>query len=58
MAGKVSYLRVDRMNYHYGTWVYARHGLEEKLTDEYFQLTKQDIASQWEKLGIDCRIVF
>jgi DNA repair photolyase len=58
LAGKVDYLLVDRMNYDYGAWVYRKHGLEDKLTDDFFQRTAQGLSSTCRELGIDCRVVF
>ena len=34
LKGKVDYLLIDRMNYHYADWVYKKYGLEDYLTDE------------------------
>ena len=45
LKGKVDYLLIDRMNYHYADWVYKKYGLEDKLTDESFYRTKQALAS-------------
>jgi DNA repair photolyase len=45
LKGKVDYLLIDRMNYHYADWVYKKYGLEDYLTDEYFYRTKQALAS-------------
>ena len=58
LAGKVDYLLVDRMNYDYGTWVYRKHGLEDKLTDDFFRRAAQGLSSTCRELGIDCRVVF
>ena len=55
LAGKVDYVIVDRMNYHYGDWVYRKHGLDEKKTDDFFYRTRQEISSAFGKLGIDVR---
>ncbi len=52
LAGKVDYVRVDRMNYHYADWVYRKYGLEDKLTDDYFYRTEQTLAASFAKLGI------
>jgi len=35
LKGKVDYLLLDRMNYHYADWVYRKYGLEDKLTSHY-----------------------
>jgi DNA repair photolyase len=58
LAGKVDYVLVDRMNYHYGDWVYRKHGFKEELTDGFFLRTAAELASTCEELGIACRVVF
>ena len=45
LKGKVDYLLIDRMNYHYADWVYRKYGLEDKLTDDFFYRTRQKLAS-------------
>ena len=32
LKGKIDYLLIDRMNYHYADWVYRKYNLEDKLT--------------------------
>ena len=51
LVGKVDYVRLDRMNYHYGDWVYRKYGLEEYLTDEYFSGTVATLASTFRSRG-------
>jgi hypothetical protein len=58
LEGKVDYILVDRMNYHYGDWVYAKYGLADELSDEGFRRTGREIASGCQRLGIDCRLIF
>jgi DNA repair photolyase len=55
LAGKVDYVIVDRMNYHHADWVYRKHGLDEKKTDDFFYRTRREISSTFGKLGIDVR---
>ena len=43
LKGKINYLLVDRMNYHYADWVYRKNGLEDKLTDDFFNETRQKL---------------
>jgi DNA repair photolyase len=45
LKGKVDYLLIDRMNYHYADWVYRKYGLEEKLTEDFFYRTRQKLTS-------------
>jgi DNA repair photolyase len=44
LKGKVDYLLIDRMNYHYADWIYRRYGLEDKLTDDFFHRTRQKLT--------------
>ncbi len=52
LAGKVDNVLVDRMNYHYADWVYRKYGLEDKMTDEYFELTERRLTADFSQLGI------
>src|SRR5512143_2522187 len=54
LAGKVDSVLLDRMNYHYGDWVYRKYGLEDKMTDEYFSLAESILTSEFARLGISC----
>jgi len=45
LTGKVDYVVIDRMNYHYADWLYRKYGLEDYLTDDYLYRTKQALAS-------------
>lgn len=45
LKGKIDYLLIDRMNYHYADWVYREHGLEDTRTDDFFHRTRQKFAS-------------
>ncbi len=52
LAGKIDYVRLDRMNYHYGDWVYRKYNLEAKMTDDYFFRTEQQLQTTFTKLGV------
>ncbi len=54
LAGKVDYVRLDRMNYHYADWVYRKHGLTDKMTDGYFRHAAGVLSSAFAELGIMC----
>jgi len=58
LAGKIEYVLVDRLNYHYADWVYRKYGLEDKRSDEYFQRIGRELASGFRKLNIPCNIIF
>jgi DNA repair photolyase len=55
LEGNVDSVILDRMNYHYGDWVYRKYGLEDKKTDEYFTKTVQVLGSAFSKIGISCK---
>ncbi|OPX64456.1 radical SAM protein [Methanoregula sp. PtaB.Bin085] len=44
LKGKVDYVFIDRMNYHYADHVYREHGLEYALTDEYFERLREALT--------------
>lgn len=58
LVGKIDYLLVDHMNYRYAVSLYRKHGLEDKLTADFFDRTARELAAICEKSGIACRIVF
>ncbi len=45
LKGKIEYLLIDRMNYHYADGLYRKYGMEDTLTDDYFYQTRQKLAS-------------
>jgi DNA repair photolyase len=58
LQGKVDYILVDRMNYNHADWVYRKYGLQDKLSDEFFQAAGHQIASDCNELGIPCNLTF
>jgi DNA repair photolyase len=58
LAGKVDYVLVDRLNYHYADWVYRKYGLEDSRSDEFFQRMGRELASRFGKLNIPCHLTF
>ena len=58
LRGKVDYVLIDRMNYHYGDWVYREHNLESAKSDSFFFLRGKELASAFEKAGIECHVLF
>ena len=45
LKGKIDYVLIDRMNYHYADWVYRKYGLEDQHTDDFLERVKQEFAS-------------
>jgi DNA repair photolyase len=58
LSGKVDYVLVDRLNYHYADWVYRKYGLEDKHSTEFFQRMGRELASRFGKLNIPCHITY
>ncbi len=58
LSGKVDYVVVDRMNYHYGDWVYRKHNLESTMSNNFFSLKGRELTFTFGKQGIECRVVF
>jgi len=58
LGGKVDYVLIDRMNYHYGDWVYRKHSLESAKSDDFFFLRGKELVSAFEKAGIECQVLF
>ena len=54
LIGCVDYVILDRMNYHHADWVYRKYGLQDKLTDKYFQQTEETLTAVFAKAGIRC----
>jgi DNA repair photolyase len=58
LEGKVDYIIVDRMNYHYADWVYRKYGLEDKLSNDFFQKAGSELAKACKKSGIACNLTY
>jgi DNA repair photolyase len=58
LSGKVDYVLVDKMNYHYGDWVYKKHHLEYAMRHDFFFSTGKGLASAFAEQGIECRVLF
>jgi len=58
LRGKVDYVLVDRMNYHYADWVYRRNKLEYAMNDKFFAQKKIELANALEREGIPSQLLF
>jgi len=58
LSGRVDYVLVDRMNYHYGDWVYRKYRLEEAMSYDFFLSKGNKLASAFGKQGIECQVLF
>lgn len=44
LTKKVHYVILDRMNYRYADWVYQKHGLKDKMTDDFFEQVRRRLS--------------
>jgi len=58
LKGKVDYVLIDRMNYHYADWVYRKYRLEDNLTDDFFHRTGRKLSYACQEFGITCNLTF
>jgi len=58
LSGKVDYVLIDKMNYHYGDWVYRKYHLEEAMSYNSFFSKGNELASAFAQQGIECRVLF
>jgi DNA repair photolyase len=58
LSGKVDYLLIDRMNYHYGNWVYRKYHLQAAMDSDFFRSKGTELASAFAEQDIDCRVLF
>jgi len=58
LSGKVDYVLIDRMNYHYADWVYRRYRLEYAMTNNFFTLKKIELANALEKEDVPYQLLF
>ena len=58
LSGKVDYVLADRMNYHYGDWVYRKYRLEEAMSYYFFLCRGRELVSAFGRQGIECRVLF
>lgn len=58
LSGKVDYVLIDGMNYHYSDWVYRKYRLESVMSHDFFSQKSKELASAFEKQGIKCRVLF
>lgn len=58
LAGKVDFIIIDRMNYHYADWIYRKNKMDSALSDEYFRKVSATITDVCSKSGITCNVVY
>jgi DNA repair photolyase len=58
LEGKIDAVIIDRMNYHYSDWIYRKYGIEDKLSDDFFKQTGDDLELKFKKMHIGCSRVY
>lgn len=58
LRGKVDYVLIDKMNYHYADWVYKRNKLEYAITDNFFDQKKMELANALKRQKIPYKLLF
>ena len=58
LSGKVDYVLIDKMNYHYADRVYRRHKLEYAMTNNFFTQKKLELAGALEGEDIPYQLLF
>jgi DNA repair photolyase len=58
LKGKIDRVLIDRMNYHYGDWVYRKYKLESSMKDGFFRRKSRELASTFERQGIRYEVLF
>ncbi len=54
LQGKVDYVVIDKMNYHYADWVYRKYRLEDARKNESFAQEATELAHLFRMKGIRC----
>ena len=58
LVGKVDRVLIDRLNYHYGDWVYRQHDLLSARDDGFFLRIGSELCSAFRQENIDCQLLF
>ncbi|VAX26704.1 Radical SAM domain protein [hydrothermal vent metagenome] len=58
LKGKVDYVLIDRMNYHYADRVYRKHRMEWARKEEFFSRMGKVFRNSFEKDRIPCEVLF
>jgi DNA repair photolyase len=58
LKGKVDHALIDRYNYYYADRAYKRHGMEQAMTEDFFQEKGGELRAAFEKAGIPCQKLY
>jgi DNA repair photolyase len=57
LEGKVDYVLIDRLNYHYSDWVYKENDLENAMSNSFFSQKTIELADSFKIKQIECRVL-
>jgi len=58
ISGKVDYVLIDKLNYHYADWVYRKYKLEYAKSNKFFTYTKTELDKAFKIEDIPHEILF
>jgi len=58
LKGKVDYVILDRLNYHYADWAYKKYGIEWAMEDSFFSQKGEELRTVFEREGISSQRVY
>ena len=58
LRGKIDYVILDKLNYHYADWVYRKYNLLWAREDSFFIHEAKVLKERFNKYGIECSVVF
>ncbi|HUH66318.1 MAG TPA: radical SAM protein [Syntrophales bacterium] len=58
LKGKVDYVIIDRLNYHYADRTYKKHGIEWAMEEDFFSQMGEELRAACVSEGISCQTVF
>ncbi len=58
LNGRVGYIIIDKMNYHYSDWIYRKFGLGSAKSRSFMRKISSKLASGFQKQGLHCQILF
>jgi DNA repair photolyase len=58
LKGKVEYVIVDRLNYHYADLLYRKSRMEWAMGESFFSQMGKELMSRFKREGVLCRILY
>ncbi|MEN6621604.1 MAG: radical SAM protein [Smithella sp.] len=58
LKGKVDYVILDRLNYHYADSVYKEYGMQWARENNFFSQKSKELKAAFTKEGVPCQVLF